>query len=149
MDLSRLKVADGQFWDARAGLVAVLASQPGSDGISAAELEWNQLCQPAVPPEPTSPANLILSRVNRATESLLASQLDMSCEDYKTGQYIPCDDAGIPGLGGSSSPCILYTESEVRVRLWPNQVIDQLVMFLSISPEENRRNMARGVMERR
>ena len=139
-------MADGQFWDARAALVAVLASRPGNDGIAAAEIEWGGLCQPAVPPEPTSPANLILSRVNRATEALLASQLDRSCEDYKTGAYLPCDDAGIPGLGGSSSPCVLYNEQEVRARLWPPLAISQLVSFLGISPEENRQNKARGVL---
>ena len=33
---------------------------------------------------------------------------DTACEDYQTGVFIPCDDAGIPGLGGSNSPCGTY-----------------------------------------
>ena len=61
-DFRRLKAGDGQFWDARAALVVALAAPGGQAALGAAELEWADLCRPAVAPLPTSPANLLLSR---------------------------------------------------------------------------------------
>ena len=60
-DFKRLKEGDGQFWDARAALVVALAAA-GGPGLGDAEVEWAELCRPAVAPLPTSPANMILSR---------------------------------------------------------------------------------------
>ena len=94
-----------------------------------------------------NPSNGLL-RVNSAAEALYASQLDKSCEDFQTGAFLPCDDAGIPGLGGSSSPCALYNKHEALTRLWPQVMVDGLDRFLSLSPEENIRNKARGAMLR-
>ena len=85
-------------------------------------------------------------RVNSAAEALYATQLDKSCEDFQTGAFLPCDDAGIPGLGGSSSPCALYNVQEVLTRLWPPVMVEGLGKFLSLSPEENIRNKVRGAL---
>ena len=71
-------------------------------------------------------------QVNKAAQLMLqveGSFIDRSCEDFETGVYLPCDDAGIPGLGGSSSPCALYTPEEATIRLWPRKLIDALAQF--------------------
>ena len=86
-------------------------------------------------------------RVNQAAEALYAQQVDRNCEDFQTGAFMPCDDAGIPGLGGSSSPCVLYTPQEARVRLWPPVMVEGLSAFRGLGAEENGRNKAKGVMQ--
>lgn len=60
-----------------------------------------------------------------------------NCEDFETGLYLPCDDAGIPGLGGSSSPCLLYNAPNARARAWPESFIDVLEDFLRRSTSIN------------
>ena len=97
-----------QFWEARAALVAALWR---SGARSRAELEWASLCEPAPTPPPSTPTNQLYAGVNRAAQLLLRVEgafTDTACEDYQTGVFIPCDDAGIPGLGGSNSPCGTY-----------------------------------------
>ena len=141
-EMRRLTREDEQFWDARAGLVATLtllskikspsiASQSLSSASQEAEGQWAELCKPAIPTPPKDLARQMASRltVGAVLEEIYASQLDRNCEDYDTGAFIPCDDAGIPGLGGSSSPCTLYNESEVAVRLWPDEIIEGLKQF--------------------
>lgn len=73
---------------------------------------------------------------------------DRGCEDFATGIYLPCDDAGIPGLGGSSSPCALYTAGEAAARLWPLPVVEQLEAFRAQAPEESARARARAAIQR-
>eukprot|EP00951_Prasinocladus_malaysianus_P006756 scaffold48053_cov44-Prasinocladus_malaysianus.AAC.1 len=74
---------------------------------------------------------------------------DRSCEDYDTGVYLPCDDAGIPGLGGSASPCALYTKSEASSRLWPPSLVDELDRFRNLEAEESNKNKAKGIIQQR
>ena len=44
---------------------------------------------------------------------------------------MPCDDAGIPGMGGANEPCVLYTTEEVEKRLWPPRAVASLDKFLT------------------
>ncbi|UPR01320.1 hypothetical protein HOP50_07g46420 [Chloropicon primus] len=118
-----------QFWDARAAQVAALY---GNGFGGKAELEWKQLCVSHPPPPPSRPNNKVKLAVNRAAQRMLdmeALVTDNRCEDFESGTQIPCDDAGIPGLGGSSSPCVLYTEREVTARLWPSELVQNLADF--------------------
>jgi len=62
---------------------------------------------------------------------------DNACEDFESGVMIPCDDAGIPGLGGSSSPCVLYTVEEVTNRLWPRDLVAAFQDFLTAESESS------------
>eukprot|EP00798_Chlamydomonas_sp_ICE-L_P015996 gene15996-22130_t len=118
-----------QFWDARAALAVSLFA---SGARGAAEMEWADLCRPAPPPPPSVPTNPFYARVNQTAQAFLSGQgriLDLTsnnCEDYESGLFLPCDDAGIPGLGGSSSPCALYTAPEARSRLWPDSMVAEL-----------------------
>ena len=119
-----------QFWEARAAQVAVLY---GSGFKGKAELEWQGLCAPHPPPPPSVPQNKVKLAVNRAAQAFLDVEglvTDNSCEDYDSGTQIPCDAAGIPGLGGSSSPCVLYTREEVKKRLWPANLVETFGAFL-------------------
>ena len=118
-----------QFWDARAAQVAALF---GNGYGGKAELEWQQLCTSHPPPPPSVPKSKVKQYVNRAAQRMLDAERLVTandCEDYDTGVAIPCDAAGIPGLGGSSSPCALYTAQEVRARLWPPALADALAEF--------------------
>lgn len=118
-----------QFWDARAAQVAVLYSN-GYKGK--AELEWRRLCLSHPPPPPSVPKNKVKQYVNRAAQKLIdveGALTNNNCEDFDSGLGIPCDDAGIPGLGGSSSPCVLYTEEEVTIRMWPKALVNSFVQF--------------------
>eukprot|EP00667_Euglena_gracilis_P007384 EG_transcript_7462 len=123
-----------QFWDARAALAIALsaAGQP-----IAAEAEWADLCRGVPTAPPAVPNNLVLSQVNRAAQLMLDVQgafTDQGCEDYNTGVYLPCNDAGIPGLGGSSAPCALYTPEEARLRQWPPALVAELDRFRALGP---------------
>jgi hypothetical protein len=136
-EMRRLTREDDQFWEARASLVAtltLLSKYPGnlsSRAAQEAEGQWAELCKPAVPPAPKDLARQMASKltVGAVLEEIYASQLDRNCEDFDSGAFIPCDDAGIPGLGGSSSPCTLFTEREVATRLWPDELIEGLQIF--------------------
>jgi hypothetical protein len=55
----------------------------------------------------------------------------LRCEDYESGLELPCDDAGIPGMGGANEPCVLYTTDEVVKRLWPPRAVASLKDFLT------------------
>lgn len=137
-----------QFWDARAALALAL-NAAGRAGQ--AELEWAELCKPAPNPPPARPSNPIFARVNQAAQTMLAAEsmmTDRNCEDYETGVYLPCDDAGIPGLGGSSAPCTLYTVEEASARAWPPRLVAELDKFRTQSPIESIQNRARGVLEK-
>eukprot|EP00899_Mesostigma_viride_P029142 jgi/Mesvir1/9412/Mv01515-RA.1 len=138
-----------QFWDAAAALVAALTS---AGMVTEAEMEWANLCRPTPPAPPATPDNPVFARINKAAQTMLDLQgmaLDRNCEDFDTGTLLPCDDAGIPGLGGSSSPCALYTVKEVKARRWPEAAVKGLEKFLSISPEESSKNKARGALRSR
>jgi len=137
-----------QFWDALAAL-ALAYNASGKPGQ--AELEWADLCRPAPPPPPAEPTNPLFARVNKAAQTMLLAEgmmTDRNCEDYETGVYLPCDDAGIPGLGGSSSPCALYSMEEVVARAWPPRLVAELEGFRSQNPIESIQNKARGVLEK-
>ena len=115
-----------QFWDARAALAATLWAHGNRDD---AEAEWAFLCQPHPPPPPAVPLNPIFARVNKAAQLMIKVEGELTnknCEDFDTGTYLPCDDAGIPGLGGANEPCVLYTPDEARARLWPERVVEAL-----------------------
>ena len=67
-----------------------------------AELEWRELCKSTPTPPPSTPTNKLYAGVNKLSQALLQAEssfIDKSCEDFTSGVYIPCDDAGIPGLG--------------------------------------------------
>ena len=48
---------------------------------------------------------------------------------FHFGWWCVVSAAGIPGLGGSSSPCALYTPEEVRIRLWPEKLVTSFATF--------------------
>eukprot|EP00958_Prasinococcus_capsulatus_P025969 scaffold4516_cov417-Prasinococcus_capsulatus_cf.AAC.16 len=118
-----------QFWDARAALVAAL----WHNGFEKeAESEWESLCKPAAPPPPATPTNPVFANVNRMAQAMLDADgalLDNACEDYESGVFLPCNDAGIPGLGGLAEPCAVYTEEEVKIRRWPPIAVQALKDF--------------------
>ena len=54
----------------------------------------------------------VRAAVNRAAQLQLDAAgllLGKQCEDFATGTPLPCNDAGIPGSGGSSAPCAIFT----------------------------------------
>lgn len=65
--------------------------------------------------------------------------MDKRCEDFATGTPLPCDDAGIPGSGGSASPCLIFTYAETERRLWPAITRRALLDFIKDGPEALRR----------
>ena len=65
--------------------------------------------------------------------------MDKRCEDFATGTPLPCDDAGIPGSGGNSSPCLIFTDAETESRLWPTNARTALGKFIEDGPEVLRR----------
>lgn len=115
-----------QFWDAR----AAIASAAWADGDRGeADLTWQALCAATPSNPPSVPRDPIKARVNAAAQFMLdaeAAMTDRNCEDLDSGTYLPCDDAGIPGLAGSSAPCMLYSADEVRARLWPSRAYEAL-----------------------
>ena len=42
---------------------------------------------------------------------------------------IPCNDAGLPGNGGSSAPCAFFTPTTAERRLWPPVAVEALRRF--------------------
>jgi hypothetical protein len=84
------------------------------------------------------PKNGVKAAVNKAAQAQFDAYgvlMDKRCEDFASGTPLPCDDAGIPGSGGSSSPCAIFTEQEARARLWPPSAVSALGEFLKDGPE--------------
>lgn len=80
----------------------------------------------------------VKAAVNRAAQFQFEAYgvlLDKRCEDFATGTPLPCDDAGIPGSGGSSAPCAIFTPEEAVNRLWPPAAVEALRSFLGNGPE--------------
>jgi hypothetical protein len=76
--------------------------------------------------------------VNKAAQAQFEAYgvlMDKRCEDFDSGTPLPCDDAGIPGSGGSSAACGIFTVSEVENRLWPPDAVKALGEFLKDGPE--------------
>ena len=135
-----------QFWEARAALAVALWA---SGAKPRAEAEWAALCRGAKPNPPAVPTNGVKAAVNKAAQMQFDGYgvlMDKRCEDFSTGTPLPCDDAGIPGAGGSSAPCRLFTAEETRNRLWPPAATEALEGFLRDGPEYVLRasEMARG-----
>ena len=135
-----------QFWEARAALAAALWA---SGAKPRAEAEWAALCRGAKPNPPAVPTNGVKAAVNKAAQMQFDGYgvlMDKRCEDFSTGTPLPCDDAGIPGAGGSSAPCRLFTAEETKNRLWPPAATEALEGFLRDGPEYVLRasEMARG-----
>jgi len=148
-----LLAEDPAYWDARAALAAFLWDQGQPE---AAEGEWAALCSPSGPLEmgtwvtrngtpdqkgnpakgavPQSAAQKLylgpLSRITQLLTEVEDINLSNRCEDYNTGLELPCNDAGIPGLGGANEPCVLYTREEVERRRWPPRAVEALTAFL-------------------
>ncbi|KAK3251001.1 hypothetical protein CYMTET_39647 [Cymbomonas tetramitiformis] len=119
-----------QFWDARAALAIALWA---TGDRAEAEAEWAELCRPTPVPPPATPSNKLFAGVNKAAQLMLDAEgimTDNRCESLTSGVFLPCDDAGIPGLGGSSAPCVLYTPSAARARFWPANLVAELEDFL-------------------
>ena len=124
-----------QFWEARAARAAALWA---SGAKPRAEAEWAALCAPTRPNPPATPTNGVKAAVNKAAQAQFDAYgvlMDKRCEDFASGTPLPCDDAGIPGSGGSSSPCAIFTEQEARARLWPPSAVSALSEFLKDGPE--------------
>jgi len=124
-----------QFWEARAALAVALWA---SGAKPRAEAEWSRLCQPTKPNPPATPANGVKAAVNKAAQAQFEAygmRMDKRCEDFESGTPLPCDDAGIPGSGGSSAPCGIFTRAEVENRLWPPAAARALEEFLKDGPE--------------
>ena len=124
-----------QFWEARAARAAALYA---SNAKPAAEAEWAALCRPVRPNPPATPTNGVKAAVNRAAQMQFDGYgvlMDKRCEDFKTGTYLPCDDAGIPGAGGSSAPCSIFTPREAERRAWPPNAVEALARFLGDGPD--------------
>jgi len=118
-----------QFWEVRAARVAAL-SAAGED--LRAERAWAALCAPADPNPPSVPTNPLFALVNKGAVAMLEGAdraLDNSCESFESGVPMPCNDAGIPGLGGASAPCALFTPAEARARMWPAAPAAALAAF--------------------
>ena len=129
----------GQFWEARAALAAALYA---NGSLPAAEAEWSQLCEPVGPNPPATPSDPFRKVVNRAAQGAFDAGgilMDKRCEDFATGTPLPCDDAGIPGSGGSASPCLIFTYAETERRLWPAIARRALLDFIKDGPEALRR----------
>lgn len=115
-----------QFWDKRAAHAAALFA---AGDTAKAEGVWEGLCMKAPSNPPSVPTNGVKAGVNRAAAKLLDLErltTNNNCEAFAGGTYLPCDDAGFPGLGGSFSPCVLYTGDEARRRLWPPKLVQAL-----------------------
>ena len=128
-----------QFWEARAALAAALYA---NGSRPAAEAEWSGLCKPVKPNPPAVPTDPFRKAVNQAAQGAFDAGgvlMDKRCEDFATGTPLPCDDAGIPGSGGSSSPCLIFTETETESRLWPTNARTALSKFIEDGPEVLRR----------
>ena len=112
----------GQFWEARAALAAALYA---NGSLPAAEAEWSQLCEPVGPNPPATPSDPFRKVVNKAAQGAFDAGIlmDKRCEDFSTGTPLPCDDAGIPGSGGSASPCLIFTDAETERRLWRREAV--------------------------
>ena len=67
---------------------------------------------------------------------------DERCEDFATGTPLPCDDAGIPGSGGSAAPCAIFTPEEAAKRLWPPGAVEAQGKFLGDGPESWRSTLS-------
>ena len=129
----------GQFWEARAALAAALYA---NGSLPAAEAEWSQLCEPVGPNPPATPSDPFRKVVNKAAQGAFDAGgilMDKRCEDFSTGTPLPCDDAGIPGSGGSASPCLIFTDAETERRLWPASARRSLLEFIRDGPEALRR----------
>ena len=137
-----------QFWEGRAALTAALYA---SGDAPAAEAEWNSLCRKTPPPPPATPDDPIAATVNRyaqVLEKLESATLSTDCEDFQTGSYLPCNDAGsVVGTGGSDSPCVVFTPSEVSARLWPAEAVASLAEFLGRDPRESAADRARATLQ--
>ncbi|KAK3257647.1 hypothetical protein CYMTET_33276 [Cymbomonas tetramitiformis] len=145
---------DPAYWDARAALTSFLWAQGKEEE---AEEAWGQLCVPSgkldagamwvsrngTPDQPGAPAKGAtmqsstqqlymgsLAGITKVLGKIEDLQLSNKCEDFESGLELPCDDAGIPGLGGLNEPCALYTQLVVEQRLWPPRAIESLVGFL-------------------
>jgi hypothetical protein len=124
-----------QFWEARAARAVALWA---SGAKPRAEAEWAALCRPTRPNPPAVPKNGVKAAVNKAAQAQFDAYgvlMDKRCEDFTSGTPLPCDDAGIPGSGGSSSPCAIFTVQEARARLWPPSAVKALGEFLQDGPE--------------
>ena len=124
-----------QFWEARAALAAAMWA---SGAKPRAEAEWARLCEATRPNPPATPTDGVRAAVNRAAQMQFdgyGALMDKRCEDFATGTPLPCDDAGIPGAGGSSAPCRLFTVEEVESRGWPGVAAEALAAFLEDGPE--------------
>ena len=124
-----------QFWEARAALAVALWA---SGAKPRAEAEWSALCRPTKPNPPSTPSNGVKAAVNKAAQAQFEAYgvlMDKRCEDFDSGTPLPCDDAGIPGSGGSSAACGIFTVSEVENRLWPPDAVKALGEFLKDGPE--------------
>ena len=124
-----------QFWEARAARAAALWA---SGAKPRAEAEWTMLCAPTKPNPPATPTNGVKAAVNKAAQAQFDAYgilMDKRCEDFTSGTPLPCDDAGIPGSAGSSSPCAIFTTEEARARLWPPSAVKALGEFLQDGPE--------------
>ena len=124
-----------QFWEARAARAAALWA---SGAKPRAEAEWAALCAPTRPNPPATPTNGVKAAVNKAAQAQFDAYgilMDKRCEDFSSGTPLPCDDAGIPGSAGSSSPCAIFTTQEARARLWPPGAVKALGEFLQDGPE--------------
>ena len=118
-----------QFWELRAARVAALNAAGEGER---AERAWNALCAPADPNPPSVPTNPLFALVNKGAVEMLEGAdraLDNNCESFESGVALPCNDAGIPGLGGSAAPCALFTPEEARRRLWPAPATAALASF--------------------
>merc|ERR1711964_129313 len=93
-----------------------------------AEAEWSQLCNRVAPSPPTLPRNPIAALVKGASEQMIgieAMTSSKACEDFETGLPRSCDNVGgVPGLGSEDSPCVIFTPTEVQLRLWPAMAVD-------------------------
>ena len=135
-----------QFWEARAALTAALFAS--GDGAGA-EGEWAALCEKTQQPPPATPTNPVYAQVNKYAQALVAIEgatTDMRCEDFETGDFLPCDDAGLIGTGGSDAPCVIFTQDEARARLWPAEAVDALAGFRARAPEDSAADRARAAL---
>ena len=95
---------------------------------------------PAPPPgcpRSTSPRTSAIERKQLPRKEYAAPSQEYAeaAPALSTGTPLPCDDAGIPGAGGSSAPCRLFTVEEVESRGWPGVAAEALAAFLEDGPE--------------
>ena len=87
--------------------------------------------KPNPPATPSDPAKALVNKAAQAQFQALGALMDKRCEDYETGTPLPCNDAGIAGMGGNSSPCRIFTPDEARARLWPAPAVTALERFIN------------------